>query len=73
MQTLKEVHPFPDLHKSCSLQNFIEVELYVSWQLPKFNSIQFFFISHAGRITKVYLKMYYKKFKTTASTKDNIT
>ena len=45
MQTLKEVHPLPDLRKSCSLQNFIQVKIYVSWQLPKFNSIQFF-LSH---------------------------
>lgn len=40
MQTLKEVHPLPDLCKGCSLQNFIQVELYVSRQPPRFDSIQ---------------------------------
>ena len=37
------------------------------------NSIQFFFISRAGKITKVCFKMYYKKHKTSVSAEDNIT
>jgi hypothetical protein len=61
-----------DLCKGCVPRNCTQVEFFVSWNLPKLNLIQIFFISDTGKITKVYFKMYNKVIKTSASTKENI-
>ena len=68
-----DVQPLPDLHKGCVMQNFTQDKFYLSWNFPKFNSIQFnFLILSAGKITKVCFEMYNKKIKTSASTTANI-
>jgi hypothetical protein len=45
MQTHKEVHPLPNLRKGYVLWNFIQIEFYISQHFPKFNSIEFFYLT----------------------------
>lgn len=57
----------PDTDKGCIPWSFTQVKFYTCWNCPKFN----FFPSYAGKIIEVCFKMYNKKIKKSASTKDN--
>jgi hypothetical protein len=54
-------------HRTLCKLNFKQVEFYVSQNFPKLN-----FICEQKKLQKVHFKMYNKKTKTSASTKENI-
>ena len=60
--TNTNIESLPDSPKSCLARNFTYVEFYVRRNVPKFNSINFNFLSHEQKkITKLCFEMNNKK------------
>ena len=59
----RTLQPLPDLRKGCVTRKFVQVEFYLSWNFPKFSSIQLFLPVCAEKITETCLEICNKKDK----------